>query len=148
MIRNEKQESETLGYRVYSDKLNKLFDSVEELKAAEAEYEKKNQEKLEAANVKKQAAKVVEEAIKARVEAEQAAKKTKAAAYKAYLEICENAEKEVSEKKAVEKDALKEFCEKYGSFHSTIKIGDITYNCDYATESRVDPFKKLLDFWF
>lgn len=155
-INEQKQEEKVMGeasaqavdYMYYSKLLQKPFGSLEELQEAEREVRKAEQEKLEAANAKKAAAKLVEDAIKARIEAQQEAKKTKAEAYQAYLEICENADKLVALKVNAEKENLKLFCEEYGSFHSTIKIGDITYNCDYSTESRVDPFIKFLNgFW-
>lgn len=140
--------TQATDYMYYSKLLQKPFNSLKELQEAESEVKKVEQEKLEAANAKKAAAKLVEDAIKARIEAQQEAKKTKAEAYQAYLEICENADKLVAHKVNAEKENLKLFCEKYGSFHSTIKIGDITYNCDYSTESRVDPFIKFLNgFW-
>lgn len=152
---NEQTQEKVMGesnaqaadYMYYSRLLQKPFADLDELRAAEAELKKQEEEKQNAANAKKEAAKLVEDAIKSRLEAEQEAKKTKAEAYKTYLEICENADKLIAAKIKTEKEALRMFCEKYGSFHSTIKIGDITYNCDYSTEERVDPFKKLLGFW-
>lgn len=139
--------AQSVDYMYYSRLLQKPFADLDELRAAEAELKKQEEEKQNAANAKKEAAKIVEDAIKSRIEAEQQAKKTKAEAYQTYLEICENADKLIAAKIKTEKEALRMFCEKYGSFHSTIKIGDITYNCDYSTEERVDPFKKLLGFW-
>lgn len=152
---NEQTQEKVMGesnaqaadYMYYSRLLQKPFADLDELRAAEAELKKQEEEKQNAANAKKEAAKLVEDAIKSRIEAEQEAKKTKAEAYQTYLEICENADKLIAAKIKTEKEALRMFCEKYGSFHSTIKIGDITYNCDYSTEERVDPFKKLLGFW-
>lgn len=152
---NEQPQEKVMGesnaqaadYMYYSRLLQKPFADLDELRAAEAELKKQEEEKQNAANAKKEAAKLVEDAIKSRLEAEQQAKKTKAEAYQTYLEICENADKLIAAKIKTEKEALRMFCEKYGSFHSTIKIGDITYNCDYSTEERVDPFKKLLGFW-
>ncbi len=139
--------AQAADFMYYSKLLQKPFADLDELRAAEAELKKQEEEKQNAANAKKEAAKLVEDAIKSRIEAEQEAKKTKAEAYQTYLEICENADKLIAAKIKTEKEALRMFCEKYGSFHSTIKIGDITYNCDYSTEERVDPFKKLLGFW-
>lgn len=139
--------TQAADFMYYSKLLQKPFADLDELRAAEAEAKKQEEEKQNAANAKKEAAKLVEDAIKSRIEAEQEAKKTKAEAYQTYLEICENADKLVAAKIKTEKEALKMFCEKYGSFHSTIKIGDITYSCDYSTEERVDPFKKLLGIW-
>ena len=153
---NEQTQEKVIGesnaqatdYMYYSRLLQKPFADLDELRAAEAEVKKQEEEKQNAANAKKEAAKLVEDAIKSRIEAQQEAKKTKAEAYKTYLEVCENADKLVELKAKTEKEALRVFCEKFGSFHSTIKVGDITYNCDYSTEERVDPFTRLLNsFW-
>lgn len=140
--------AQAADFMYYSKLLQKPFEDLDELRAAEAEVKKQEEEKQNAADAKKAAAKIVEDAIKARIEAQLEAKKTKAEAYQAYLEVCENADKLVEIKAKTEQEALKIFCEKYGSFHSTIKIGDITYDCNYSTEERVDPFKKLLSLWF
>ena len=153
---NEQTQEKVMGesnaqatdYMYYSRLLQKPFADLDELRAAEAEVKKQEEEKQNAANAKKEAAKLVEDAIKSRIEAQQEAKKTKAEAYKTYLEVCENADKLVELKAKTENEALRIFCEKFGSFHSTIKVGDITYNCDYSTEERVDPFTRLLNsFW-
>ena len=140
--------AQAADFMYYSLLLQKPFTDLDELRAAEAEVKKQEEEKQNAANAKKAAAKIVEDAIKARIEAQQESKKVKAEAYKAYLEVCENADKLVEIKAKTEQEALRIFCEQYGSFHSTVKIGDITYDCNYSTEERVDPFKKLLSFWF
>ena len=153
---NEQKQERVMGeaneqmadFMYYSRLLQKPFGTLEELQEAEFEIRKQQEEKQKAIDAKKEAAKLVEEAIKRRIEAEQLAKKTKAEAYKSYLEVCEKADQVVAIEAKTEQEALKMFCEKYGSFHSTVKIGDITYNYDYSTEERVDPFKKLLSFWF
>ena len=140
--------AQAADFMYYSKLLQKPFADLDELRAAEAELKKQEEEKQNAADAKRAAAKIVEDAIKARVEAQLEAKKVKAEAYQAYLEVCENADKLVEIKAKTEQEALKIFCEKYGSFHSTVKIGDITYDCNYSTEERVDPFRKLLNLWF
>lgn len=140
--------AQAADFMYYSKLLQKPFEDLDELRAAEAEVKKQEEEKQNAADAKRAAAKIVEDAIKARVEAQLEAKKVKAEAYQAYLEVCENADKLVEIKAKTEQEALKIFCEKYGSFHSTVKIGDVTYDCNYSTEERVDPFRKLLNVWF
>lgn len=140
--------AQAADFMYYSKLLQKPFEDLDELRAAEAEVKKQEEEKQNAADAKRAAAKIVEDAIKARVEAQLEAKKVKAEAYQAYLEVCENADKLVEIKAKTEQEALKIFCEKYGSFHSTVKIGDVTYDCNYSTEERVDPFRKLLNLWF
>ena len=140
--------AQAADFMYYSKLLQKPFEDLDELRAAEAEVKKQEEEKQNAADAKRAAAKIVEDAIKARVEAQLEAKKVKAEAYQAYLEVCENADRLVEIKAKTEQEALKIFCEKYGSFHSTVKIGDVTYDCNYSTEERVDPFRKLLNLWF
>lgn len=136
-------------YKVYSDVLGKPFDSVEALEAAEAAVLKEEEEKKKAATIKKTAADVVKVAIVKRVEAEAAARKAKTEAYEKYLKELDAIDAKVADAKTAESEALKTFCEKYGSFHDTITIGDVTYNCNYETNvSYVDPIRKLLDsFW-
>jgi alpha-mannosidase len=146
VMREANAQAEDFMY--YSKLLQKPFADLDELRAAEAELKKQEEEKQNAANAKKAAAKIVEDAIKARVEAQLEAKRVKAEAYQAYLEVCEKADKVVEIKAKTEQEALKIFCEQYGSFHSTVKIGDVTYDCNYSTEERVDPFRKLLNLWF
>ena len=130
--------------KYYSEKLNKMFDTEEELKAAEEEKENK-------VALRKADADVVKKAITARVEAQIAARQAKLDAYKAYLAACDEAEQKVEEAKKEEKIRLSEFCEKHPEgFHDTIKIGDMTYNYNYSTKNHInclDPFIKLLG-WF
>lgn len=116
--------------------------------AKQAAQEKEAQ--LESARATRKAdAEVVKAAITARLEQETATRKAQAEAYKIYLEACDEAEKALQKKKETESKALNDFCGKYGSFHDTITVGDATYTCNYTNKvSYVDPFKKLLDFWF
>lgn len=134
-----------------SELTGKSYKTVKELEAAEKEFNKAHEAELKAKEEKKTAAEAVKKAIKARIKAEIASKKAKAEAYKVYLEACDKADKTITEAKKAEKEQLSLFCDKYGSFHDTITIGDIIYNCDYSIESTIaysDPFKRLLDFWF
>ena len=133
----------------------------EQIEAAEAQLAELKKAQLAKVEAEKEAAKlarkeeavVVEQAITARYEVEAAAKKARAEAYKVYLEACDAEDAKVREAKEAEKNALKEFCEKHPEgFHTTIKLGDITYNYDYSENQPVkfvDPFKKLFnEFWF
>ena len=89
--------------KIYSDKTNKFYNSVEEANRAEFELkEKENLEKIK----------------KAREEAEAKAKKEKdAAERKAAAEKVEAARKEMEKANKVYKDTLSEFIEKYGTYH-------------------------------
>lgn len=136
------------SYGFYSKVLNKPFDTVEELKEAEVEFAKAHEAELKAKEEKKAAAKAVEDAATLRITAEIEAKKQKAEAYKHYLETCDAIDAKVNETREAENKALKDFCDKYGSFHTTLTIGNTTYNYSYEVNSYVDPFKRLLDFWF
>lgn len=146
-----KKTEEVCSYGFYSKLLKKPFDSVEELKAAEDEYNKAHAVELRAKEERKAEAEDVKAAITARVEAEIEAKKAKQEAYKIYLEACDKADKSVSEAKAKESEKLTAFCKKHPEgFHDTIQIGNVTYNYDYSTNvvsSYVDPFLRLLS-WF
>ena len=77
--------------KYYSTKLNRLFDTVEELEEAEKVYDDK-----------------LKEAEKAKAERAEAAKKV------------EEAYKLAEETKKAADDLLTEFCKKYGAYHSTI----------------------------
>ncbi len=130
--------------KYYSESLNKMFDTEEELKAAE-------EEKASKAAIRKKEAEVVHDAIQARVEAQIAAREAKEQAYKIYLEACDEANKKVEEARKVELEKLTEFCSKHSEgYHDTIKIGDVTYNYNYNNRKQVsylDPYIKLLG-WF
>lgn len=132
--------------------LNKYFDNYDELKAEEDAYNKARETALKGKEEKRVKADKVKSAITARVEAEAAAAKEKREAYKAYLEACDVADKKVAEKKKIEAEELRKFCEEYGAFHDTITIGDATYNVNYSvssnTLSNLDPFERLFSLWF
>lgn len=108
--------------KIYSDKTNKFYNSVEE--ANRAEFELKEKENLE--KIKKE-----------REEAEAKAKKEKAAAErKAAAEKVEAARKAYQEAQKAYRKELEGFCEKYGTYH---------YSTDNAEEipSLFDWFDKL-----
>ena len=134
-----------------SEKTNKSYKTVKELEAAEKEFDKAEEEKKHAIELRKAEATEVKAAIKSRVEAEVEARKAKAEAYEIYLKACEEAETKVRAAKQTEKEKLTEFCKSHPEgFHDTIKIGDVTYTYDYSegNETYVDPFTRLLKWWF
>lgn len=75
----------------YSEKLRKLYPTVEELKAAEKEFDAKQKEVEKAKEERKAAAKAVEDAYK-----------------------LADAQREAAD------EMLKEFVKKYGSYHTTV----------------------------
>ena len=104
--------------KIYSDKTNKFYNTVEE--ANRAEFELKEKENLE--KIKKE-----------REEAEAKAKKEKAAAERKAA-----AEKVEAARKAYRKE-LEDFCDKYGTYHySTSNADDVP--------SLFDWFNNLFNF--
>lgn len=119
----------------YSEKLDKKFETVEALEAAEKEAAKAEAAKKKASEEKKAEAKVVEDAYKAH----NAAKRTYnenvlklRKQYDADLRALKKAFDEAVEAEAKTLDAaavafdtaLKEFTDKHGSFHMTLRDGD------------------------
>ena len=94
-----------MAIKIYSDKTNRFYNSVEE--ANRAEFELKEKENLE--KIKKE-----------RAEAEAKAKKEAAAAErKQAAEKVETARKAFNEARKAYHDALSDFCGKYGTYHYT-----------------------------
>ena len=92
-----------MAIKVYSDKTNKFYNTVEE--ANRAEFELKEKENLE--KIKKE-----------REEAEAKAKKEKAVAErKAAAEKVEAARKAYQDAQKAYRKELEGFCEKYGTYH-------------------------------
>lgn len=96
--------------RIYSDKLNKLFDTVEECEKAELEAQKK--EEAEKIRKEQELALAKEKKEKAVAERKALANEVETAR-KAYLK----AQKEFREK-------LEGFCSKYGTYHYTVENGE------------------------
>lgn len=91
--------------KIYSDRTNKFYNSVEE--ANEAEFKLKEQENLEK----------IEKERKAREEKEK--KERVAAERKAAAEKVESARKTFNEARKAYHNELDSFCKKYGSYHYT-----------------------------
>ena len=104
--------------KIYSDRTNKFYNSVEE--ANRAEFELKEKENLE--KIKKE-----------RAEAEAKAKKEKALAErKTAAEGVEAARKKYIEAQNAYRKALEDFCGKYGTYHySTTGAEDIPSLFDF-----------------
>ena len=96
--------------KIYSDKTNKFYDSVEE--ANRAEFELKEKENLEKIKKEREAALAKEKKEKALAERKAAAEKVETAR-KAYLEAQKNYRAE-----------LEAFCKQYGTYHYSTNNAD------------------------
>ena len=147
--------------KFYSDMTKKLYESEEELKTAEKEVADAEAKKVEASKAKKEDALKVEEAFKANNAARREYNAKVLAARKAYNEAVTAAKKAfdaaVSDasnvKDAAEKHydkMLKEFTEKYTSYHLSLKDGDnvTTISSDVGTlsESFDKEYNSLIDY--
>lgn len=150
-ISAEQEESPSYGY--YSNLLKKPFETLEELRKAEDDYNQAHKAELEKAEARKTEAKKVEEALRAQAEALAQARVEKRKAYKEYLSKCDEARASYLEacSKANEtanmaykdyQEKLRGFCEKYGSFHTTMNFVSGPTSYSIATDQDTDnPFK-------
>ena len=124
-----------IAYGFYSKVLNKPFDSVAELREAEAQYYAEQKAKEDKAAQKKADAQKVEDAFKALNAARKEYKEeltTLTTEYSEELEHLKKAfelgKKDITDKLAAAEDvystALKEFTDKYENYHMTLKDGD------------------------
>lgn len=123
-------------YGYYSRKLNKPFDTLDQLRAAEIADQKAKDEKMQAAKAKKDAAIAVEDAYKALNAAKKLYKDELSDAISRYTDAMKILELEFAkEKDAISaklmsaetnyKAKLKEFTDKHPEgFHITLKDGD------------------------
>lgn len=96
--------------KIYSDKTNKFYNSVEEANRAEFELkEKENREKIQKER----------ELALAKQEKEKALAERKAAA-----EVVEAARKQYGEAQKAYRKALEDFCGKYGTYHYSTNSAD------------------------
>lgn len=148
---NKEQETKrgTVCYK--SDLLGgKYFDSYEELVDAEQKYEVEQAEKNQLKDAKKAAADAVKQAITKRIKGEQEYIKKKAHLRDEYTQELEKISNEYASLKEDERKAKYDFCKKYGAYHDTITVDDVTYKYDFDLKNNtyLDPFAKLLDYWF
>lgn len=149
-------------YSFYSKVLEKPFDTVEELAAAEAAYYDKLREKEDKAARKKADAKKVEDAFKDLNTARKAYKDNLTQLTKEYSEKLEDlkntyefGKKDITSKLAAAEEtyaaALKEFTGKYEQYHITLKDGDFeTTISSQTTTNGTKPttdYSKLLDLF-
>lgn len=122
-------------YSYYSRVLKKPFDSIEELKSAEATYYNELKVKEDAAAQKKADAAKVEEAFKALNAARKTYKEKLTQLTTEYADALDSlkkafdlGKKDIQEVLATAEDtyskALKEFTDKYKSYHLSLKDGD------------------------
>lgn len=148
-------------YGYYSKILGKPFDSIEELKDAEAAFLAKQKAKNENAMLKKQDANKVEKAFKAFNLAKSNFNEELLAAKTAYAKIVADAEQalhksiaeadtKLDEAQKAYSEALKEFTDKHPEgYHVTLKDGDnvttISRNVDKRFLNPFDIFNKCFD---
>ena len=144
---------DTRDYSYYSRVLEKPFDSIEELKEAEATYFAEQRAKADKATAKKADAKKVEDAFKALNAARKAYKDDLTAlvteysdALKELKDAFEFGKKDIHAKLAAAEDvykaALKAFTDKYPEgYHLTLKDGDFetTISNTVSTGAKTDP---------
>jgi hypothetical protein len=150
-----KKVNQTNEYGFYSKKLQKPFDTLEELLKAEEVAELEARAKAEAAAAKKADANKVEEAFKKVNEAKKimnetidVASKTYAEEMKAakdkYIATVDQAEIAYLAAEKEYKEKLSEFSKAHGNFHMTLKDGDVVSTVSRQQSSEVDPATEFL----
>lgn len=145
------KENEDIAYGFYSKLLKKPFDSVAELREAEAKHYAEIKAKEDKAAAKKADAKKVEDAFKALNQARKNYKEDLTQLTKEYSEelthikeAFELGKKDIHDKLAAAEDAyakaLKEFTSKYDQYHVTLKDGD--FETTISGSSKVQSTKK------
>lgn len=145
----KKTNNEEINYGYYSRLLNKPFDSVEELKEAEAAHYAELRAKEDKIAQKKADAAKVEDAFKALNAARKEYKEKLlqlTEEYSAELTNLKKAfdlgKKDIQDTLAKAEDvyanALKEFTDKYDSYHVTLKDGDFETTISGSTKSGKD----------
>ena len=155
-------EKEIFNYGFYSKVLQKPFDTLTDLKAAEEAYYEEQKIKEDKAAQKKADAQKVEEAFKALNAERKAYKEELAQLTKEYAEELDNLKKafelgkeDIHNKLAAAEDAystaLKEFTDKYDSYHVTLKDGDfettISGSAKTGTANEVPKFYSLSELF-
>lgn len=148
--------------KYYSEKLDKIFDTEEELKVAEKTAEYKALEKKKAAEARKAEAKVVEDAFKAANAAKREYNEKFSARSKTYSEELVKLKAAFDEDIAVYRAVLREAEENYdqelkkfidaheSGYHLTLVDGDNTVVLDSNTGVRANDLFKVMfnDNWF
>lgn len=143
------------GY--YSKLLKEPFDSIDELRAAEEAYRAKQKAKVNAAAQKKADAQKVDDAFKALNAARKIYKENLTQLTKEYAESLDNLKKafelgkkdiqsKLAEAEEAYQTALKEFTEKYDSYHLSLKDGDFETTIEKQTSENT-PIKNTVDIF-
>ena len=141
--------TEDINYGYYSKLLNKPFDSLTELRDAEAVYYAEQKAKADAAALKKADAQKVEDAFKAMNAARKEYKEKLTQLTKEYAEELTNlkkalelGKKDIQDTLAAAEDnyakALKEFTDKYTTYHLSLKDGDFETTISSSTSKSND----------
>lgn len=152
----------TNDYAFYSRVLNKAFDSVEELKEAEAAFKAEQKAKEDKAAAKKAEAQKVEVAYKELNAARKAYKEDLLAMTEAYQKALatlkadfesdkEKVQKVLADAEAKYAAALKEFTDKHDNYHMTLKDGDFETTISSnrkATKKEVGSMQDIIDLLF
>ena len=150
--KNETTEKETVNYGFYSKVLQKPFDSLSELKAAEDAYYGEQKAKADKAAQKKADAQKVEESLKALNAARKVYKEDLTQLTKEYAESLEDlkkafelGKKDITSKLAAAEESfdkeLKKFADTYGQYHFTLKGDDFETTISGGTKT-VNEVKK------
>lgn len=140
-----------VAYSYYSNVLNKPFESVDELREVEAKYYAEIKAKEDKAATKKADAKKVEDAFKALNQARKVYKEDLTQLTNEYSTALTDLKKafevgksDIQAKLAAAEDAyskaLKEFTDKYESYHLTLKDGD--FETTISGQSKAQTIKK------
>ena len=140
--------------KYYSEKLNKLFDTEKDLKAAEKEVADKETKKAELAQAKKADAAKVEEAFKARnaarreyntkvMDARKAYNSALLEAKKAFEDAITEATNAKDKAEEIYNVALKEFTDKHPEgYHMTLKDGDNVTTLSRSSDKSYEKISK------
>lgn len=163
---NKEKETQTQNtYAFYSKVLNKVFDTVEDLQAAEAAHSAELKAKEDAAATKKADAQKVEVAFKALNLERKMYKENMVRLTERYNEEVKKLKEDFAvSKKDIEQvladaeknyaAALKEFTNKYETYHLSLKDGDfettISSQSSTSNKTEIDPFNfsDLFNFFF
>lgn len=152
-------EKETLDYGFYSNVLQKPFERLEDLKKAEYVYYEEQKAKADKAAQKKADAQKVENAFKALNAARKAYKEDMTQLTTEYAEELENlkkafdlGKKDITHKLAAAEEvysqALKEFTDKYESYHLSLRDGDFETTISHQAETSETDHSDFFDGLF
>lgn len=156
-VKQNSGETADINYGFYSKLLKEPFDSIDELKEAEEAYYAKQKAKEDAAAQKKADAQKVDDAFKALNAARKVYKENLTELTKEYAESLEELKKafelgkqdihnKLAEAEEAYQAALKEFTDRYDSYHLSLKDGDFETTISKQTTENA-PAKKAVDIF-